>query len=228
VHVSARSQGEAAARQTVLAGWTVSGGQLLPTPSQLSAASQPPTAARHTAVLFASAGQAAPEPLQCSTTSHTPAGARHCTLEGWKESGGQLLLTPSQLSATSQTPAEARQRAVLFASPGQKLVRPSHTSARSQLPAEARHTLPIGFGRSGGQALLMPVQNSSASHVCPADAARHTTVAGATASGGHAPLMPLQFSAGSQPLVASRHTSPAGRSWQFAVQHELPRPFAGP
>src|SRR5439155_476986 len=89
-------------------GWKALAGQSLFTPSQFSATSQTPAAARQTAVLLASAGQAALLPVQCSATSQTPAAARHSTLEGLKASVGQALLTPSQTSAGSQAPAEAR------------------------------------------------------------------------------------------------------------------------
>src|SRR5207253_3567702 len=85
-------------------------------PSQLSAASQAPTAARQTAVLFASAGQVALVPVQVSARSQTPAAARHTTVLGWKTSVGQSSELPLQLSAASQAPAAGRRTAVHFAS----------------------------------------------------------------------------------------------------------------
>src|SRR4029453_8982640 len=77
------------ARHTVPAGASASAGQLLLGPSQLSAASHTPVAARQTAMLFASAGQVALMPEQFSATSHTPAEGRHGMLDGWKVSAGQ-------------------------------------------------------------------------------------------------------------------------------------------
>src|SRR5439155_473741 len=51
VQVSAGSQTPAEARHSTVAGWKVSAGQSLATPSQRAAASQGPTAGRHSAVL---------------------------------------------------------------------------------------------------------------------------------------------------------------------------------
>src|SRR5437867_11826769 len=107
----------------------MSTGQLLPTPSQLSATSHAPAAARHTAVLFPSAGHAAADPVQVSATSHTPAAARRRAPEATSTPGGQLLPTPTQLSATSHAPAAARQTAVLFPSARPAARQPVHHSA---------------------------------------------------------------------------------------------------
>jgi hypothetical protein len=53
-----------------------SAGQVLLTPSQLSAGSQTPPEARHTVESLASAGQVALAPVQASTASQSPAAPR--------------------------------------------------------------------------------------------------------------------------------------------------------
>src|SRR5262245_57457215 len=83
-----------------------SAGQPSVRPSQLSATSHTPAAARQTAVLFASGGQPLFTPSQFSARSQTPAGARHSAV--LLASAGQATPTPSQVSATSQAPAEGR------------------------------------------------------------------------------------------------------------------------
>src|SRR5262245_25146540 len=96
-------------RQTTKAPETLSGGQLLPTPSHCSRMSQTPAAGRQTAELLASAGHAGPDPVQVSAVSQTPAAARQVKLVGRNTWAGQASFTPSQFSAMSQIPAEARQ-----------------------------------------------------------------------------------------------------------------------
>ena len=54
------------------------------------------------------AGQAAALPSQVSARSQMPAAARQVTPLARSVSAGQVLLAPLQLSATSQTPALAR------------------------------------------------------------------------------------------------------------------------
>ena len=78
-------------------------------PSQTSAVSQAPAAARHSLVSLASTGQLAPSPSQVSAASQTPAAERQTVVSGSKTSAGQASLMPSQTSATSQVPAAARQ-----------------------------------------------------------------------------------------------------------------------
>jgi hypothetical protein len=65
-------------------GRTWSAGQISLDPSQLSATSHGPEAARQTNEFgcFASLGQVALVPVQFSATSHTPAEARHTTVFG--------------------------------------------------------------------------------------------------------------------------------------------------
>jgi len=57
----------------------VSAGQSFEMPSQRSATSHSPVAARQTAVLFVSDGHPALAPVQLSATSHTPAAGRQTT-----------------------------------------------------------------------------------------------------------------------------------------------------
>src|SRR5207245_7234129 len=78
LQVSARSQPDAAARQT------------------------------EPAALMASAGQVALVPVQFSAASHRSTAARQTVLEGRKALAGQVVLVPVQVSATSHTPAAAR------------------------------------------------------------------------------------------------------------------------
>src|SRR5437867_3646965 len=102
------SHGPAEARHSVPPPLKPSAGQLLPTPSQLSATSHAPAEGRQTAVLLASSGQAALLPVQFSATSHVPATLRQTVVLGRKPSAGQVALAPEQVSATSQVPAAVR------------------------------------------------------------------------------------------------------------------------
>jgi len=77
------------------------------TPSQLSATSHGPAAARHSAVLFTSAGQATLVPVQVSATSQAPAAARQ-TVPLLAGSGGWMQRPlASQLSAVQPLPSPA-------------------------------------------------------------------------------------------------------------------------
>src|SRR5439155_360954 len=133
-----------------------SAGQVFEIPLQLSARSHSSTAARQTAVLFASAGQPALEPVQFSARSHTPADPRHSTELAWKPSAGQSFITPSQPSATSHAPAGARQTAVLFPSAGHVALDPVQDSPTSHTPAEARHSTELAWKASAGQSSITP------------------------------------------------------------------------
>src|SRR5262249_29194446 len=96
-------------------GWEPSVGQLLLVPSQNSATSHGPLAARHRVPAFAapSGGQLALEPEQVSATSQTPEAGRQIP-PVVKPSGGHVVLTPSQNSAASQMSAAVRQRVPAF------------------------------------------------------------------------------------------------------------------
>jgi hypothetical protein len=86
----------------VLSATNALGGHVLPLPSQLSATSQTPLAARQTAVLLASAGQLMVDPSQFSTRSQAPAAGRQTVLLEATWSGGQAALLPVQFSTASQ------------------------------------------------------------------------------------------------------------------------------
>ena len=123
-----------------------SAGQSLETPSQLSATSQPPAAARQTAVLFASSGQRPLVPVQNSAASQAPAAGRHSSVAGWKASVGQVALVPVQSSATSHAPVAPRHSNVagLKLSAGQVPLVPVQNSATSHGPAAGRHVVVDG------------------------------------------------------------------------------------
>src|SRR5438552_1131276 len=128
-------QGLPSSVQVVAADFLASVGQAVLTPSQLSATSHSPAAARQTvpAVLMTSGGQVALDPVQFSAASHTSTAARQTVLDDLKPSAGQAALDPVQFSATSQGPADVRQ------------------------------TVPLGWKPSGGQVALDPVQVSATS-----------------------------------------------------------------
>ena len=94
----------------------MSAGQVLLTPSHVSAGSQTsPEPARHV-VPFGftrSGGQFGPVPVQVSVRSQASPveAARHSAMLGMKVSAGQAPVDPSQTSATSQTPAAVRHTA---------------------------------------------------------------------------------------------------------------------
>src|SRR5947207_14269319 len=85
-------------------------GQAVLTPSQVSARSHSPAAARQTApaALMASAGQGALVPVQFSAASHRSTAARQTVLEGRKALAGQVVRVPVQVSAGAEGPAAAR------------------------------------------------------------------------------------------------------------------------
>jgi hypothetical protein len=196
-------------------------------PSHNSATSQNPPAARHCAVLFASAGQALFRPSHASATSQTPAEARHSAV--LLASAGHALLTPSQASATSQMPPDARHSDVSFASAGQVSLEPSHTSATSQTPPEARHSAVLwhpppagvagsiahfrqvaraGRGAAGGRALGIrrTVVADAVARLCEvAGADRGAALGRALAVRGQALFVPSQMSATSQTPAEPRH-----------------------
>src|SRR5579884_1760319 len=127
----------------VPAGRTASAGQSSWMPSQVSATSQGPLAARQTPVLLVSAGQAGLVPVQTSATSHGPAAGRQTVPDGSKPSAGHAALVPVQVSATSHGPAAGRQTVVGGAnvSAGQLGLAPVQSSATSHGPAAGRQTV---------------------------------------------------------------------------------------
>ena len=106
------SQTPPEARQTVLLEANVSAGQLLPAPSQNSAASQVVAAARQSAVLLPSAGQVALAPVQVSARSHTPADARQTWPEprNWQvevQHDGRRAVAAAEVALLGRTVGDA-------------------------------------------------------------------------------------------------------------------------
>src|SRR6185436_18843941 len=129
--------------------------------SQLSARSQSPAAARHTAPAFpAGCVQLFPLPSQTSRVQ-TFASSVHAESTAFTASAGQFAPVPVQNSATSHSPVAARHSTLLGlnSSAGQVGLTPSHASARSQSPAVARHTVPA-FPAGCVQLFPLPSQTS--------------------------------------------------------------------
>src|SRR5437773_925453 len=231
-----RVQGLVSAVQEVPADFLASVGQAVVTPSQVSARSHSPAAARQTvpAALMASAGQVALVPVQFSAASHRSTAARQTVLDDRKASVGQLVLVPVQVSAASQGPAAARHTVPAFPAGCVQVALVPLQMSRVHTLASSVQTVPFTLKASVGHAVLVPVQVSATSH-SPA-AARHTvpafpagcvqvvvlashrsTVHGLVssvpavlmASAGQAVLVPVQVSAMSHPPTAARHTVPA-------------------
>src|SRR5437667_208828 len=233
-------------------------GQAVVTPSQVSARSHSPAAARQTvpAALSASAGQAALVPVQFSAASHRSTAARQTVLEDRKPSAGQLVLVPVQVSAASHGPTAARHAAPAFpAGCLQVALAPSHWS-RVQGLASAVQAVPLALKTSGGQAVLEPSQVSAVSHspaaarqtapAFPAGCVHVTLVpshrsvvqglpssvqavpAALTTSAGHAALEPVQLSATSHPFRAARQIVPLVTKRHEAEQQEPAVPFDAP
>src|SRR5947199_307926 len=205
------------------ADFLTSAGQAVLTPSQVSARSHSPAAARQTApaALMASAGQGALVPVQFSAASHRSTAARQTVLEGRKALAGQVVLVPVQVSAASQGPAAARHTAPAFpAGCVHVALVPLHTSVVQALPSSVQ-VVPLAFKTSAGQAVVTPSQVSARSH-SPA-AARQTVPAVLMASAGQAVLVPVQVSAASQGPAAARHTVPAfPAAWVHAGAPTVP------
>jgi hypothetical protein len=159
--------------QTVLIACNPSLGQLSELPSQLSAASHAPLAARHSvpAITLASAGQLVDTPLQLSAVSQTPATPRQ-TVPALPAGCVHALDAPSHTSRVHTLPSSVQTLALARrTSLGQAMELPSQLSAASHSPFAGRHTLPAVTLASDGQLVDAPVQLSAASHA-PA-AARH-------------------------------------------------------
>src|SRR5262245_33888946 len=172
VQLSARSQKVAAARHVVPADLRTSGGQSFCTPSHDSGRSHTSTAARQSAVLFASAGQVGWMPSQLSSRSQSPAAGRQTVpAVAGSVSGGQVLLTPSQDSAPSQSPPDGRHTAVLLASTGHEPLDPVQVSAVSQTPADARQTVvaasKVHVGEQQSPATPLPSSHCSPGSTTP-------------------------------------------------------------
>src|SRR4030095_2841663 len=112
-----------------------SAGQALLTPSQFSATSQVPLAARHEVpeAFTPSAGQLpAPSQFSASSQAWPTLAARHST-EGGSVSGFEHT---GSLGSPHPVPSAVNTSA------GQAELTPSHCSSSSQSPASGRHTVP--------------------------------------------------------------------------------------
>src|SRR5947199_300108 len=188
-----------------LSGRWASAGQVVATPSHVSATSQAPTAARQTVPAFpAGCWHVGPLPPQTSLVQIWPSSVQG--LAGANTSWGQAALEPVHVSATSHSPADARHTVVPGRKPsaGHASEMPSHASATSHGPAAGRQT--AALLASAGQATLTPVQNSAGSQT-PA-LARHTTLDGWSMSAGQLVATPSQTSTASQGPAADRQTVP--------------------
>src|SRR5437879_7663154 len=106
-------------------------------PSQVSATSQSPAAARHTVpALPAGCWQRALLPSQVSVVHGLPSSV-HAVPLGSLVSAGQVALATVQVSSRSHSPAAARHTvpAGLMACAGHVALVPLHVSATSQSPA---------------------------------------------------------------------------------------------
>ena len=188
-------------------------------PSQVSATSQGPAAARHSVPpgVFASSGQAALEPVQVSATSHGPAAARQTT-PAFPAGCWHAVLSPSHWSTVQTFPSSVQAVPARFlASSGQLGPLPVQSSATSHSSAAARQCVVPGAKVSAGHAPLTPSQASATSQG-PA-AGRHVVPSGVFASAGQLELVPVQVSAGSQTPLDARHTAPAlpAGCWHFML-----------
>jgi hypothetical protein len=113
VHLSSRSQGPLAARQTVPEFPALCWHELF-VPSQVSVVHGLPSSVQAVAaIFFTSAGQLSVAPSQRSSSSHSPVAARQTCVAGCLVSAHALEL-PLQVSARSQGPLAARQTAPGF------------------------------------------------------------------------------------------------------------------
>src|SRR5205814_513165 len=107
-------QGLPSSAHAVPLGCVASAGQAVFVPSQASATSQSPAAARHSVpALPAGCWQVALAPSQVSVVHGLPSSA-HAVPLGCVASAGHAAFVPSQSSATSQSPAAARHSVPVF------------------------------------------------------------------------------------------------------------------
>jgi hypothetical protein len=239
--------------QLVPAGWKSSAGQDELIPSQLSAASHSPLAARQTVPAWPAGCRHDPLPLQASAVQTFPSSVQ-LVPAGRNPSAGQLGLTPSQVSAGSHSPLAVRQTVPALPAGCEQLPLPLHVSVVHTLPSSV-HAVPFDLNPSAGQLVLVPEQLSARSH--SPDAARQTVPAlpagceqlplpshasvvqtlpsseqlvpdGWNPSAGQVPLAPVHASAASHSPAALRHCVPAVTKPQAAVQHDPAAPFEAP
>src|SRR3989454_1249898 len=154
-----------------------------------------------------SAGQAVVPPSQVSARSHSPAAARQTAPASWMASAGQAVLVPVQVSAMSHPPTAARQTVPAFPAAcvhaGAPTV-PLHTSAVHTLPSSVQ-LVPAAFTVSGGQLALWGASAMSwpMLAVFPVDAFAPLAPAAACATSAlsEAALVELDVSAWNRPVM---------------------------
>src|SRR5206468_2369807 len=155
---SAGSHSPAELRHSVVVGSKASAGHVVLVPVHVSATSQMPAVARHTApALPAGCWQSVVVPSHWSVLHGFPSSVQ-LVPDGLFASAGQVAPVPVQFSAGSHSPAEPRHSNVLGwnASAGQVVLVPVQVSSTSQIPAAARHVAPA-FPAGCWQALLVPL-----------------------------------------------------------------------
>ena len=208
-------------------------------PSQTSATSQTPAAARQSAVLLASAGQALLTPSQISATSQTPAEARHCgrALGVGRDSrcptpshdfgdvadaargaalrralGVRRAVVADAVAGLGDVADAARGAAVGACSwrrPGSRLLDPVQTLGRGRRRRPRRGTGAAGRMASAGQSLPTPSQTSATSQMPAAGAAQRRALGVGRA--GRARCR-CRSPPASQTPAAGRQVSPAARN----------------
>src|SRR5437667_451400 len=154
-------------------------------------------------------------PGQVSSTSHSFAAARQ-TAPALPGGCWQVVLAPSQVSVVQGSPSAGQAAPALPAGCVHVASVPLHTSAVQGLPSSVQDVV-LGWKRSVGQPVLVPVQVSATSH--PLTAARQTAP-GLPAECWHEVLLPLQASPTPCRLTAARQPVAVlvfGGCWQATL-----------
>src|SRR5437773_1269827 len=142
-------------------------------------------------------------PGQVSSTSHSFAAARQ-TAPALPGGCWQVVLAPSQVSVVQGSPSAGQAAPALPAGCVHVASVPLHTSAVQGLPSSVQDVV-LGWKRSVGQPVLVPVQVSATSH--PLTAARQTVVVLVFSGCWQATLVPSHWSS-VQGLPSSVHAVP--------------------
>src|SRR5207247_1409742 len=189
-------------------------------PVQVSATSQSPAGARHTAPAFpAGCWQSSPLPSHLSRLHGLPSSVQAVPL-AFFVSAGQAALYPVQNSAGADSPAAARHSAVAGGkvSTRHAALLPVQVSATSQSPADARHITPA-LPAGCWQVTCVP-SHVSVVHGLPSSV--QAVLLAFFASAGQLGPLPGQLSATSHSPAAARHTTLA--DWKPSAGQLLPTP----
>lgn len=159
-HVGVAKHADDAIPHTVVFGAKRSAGHAADVPSQLSATSHTPFAARHVPLLAKpSGGQSTLPAAHVSARSQGPALTRQVELVAARRSAGHAAESPLQTSVTSHGPAATRHAVELPRNTlaGQVLA-PPQVSATSQGPAAGRQTVLAGAAPVAVHAGTPPLQ----------------------------------------------------------------------